>query len=114
MTEVILRPKALSDIRGAAHFYRHLEDAPSELELDLVARIDEVIDNIAAFPRAFPRRLDLDTQREIRKARLGRFPYTIIFAVMSDDDVRILALAPDRKDDTDEVQARVDEETEGA
>ena len=86
---VVIEPDARLEIGESAAWY-------AERGADLAARmLDEVQDRVAAIgerPRRFPPIPGLPTSRVVRKARLDRFPYALIF-VESPNAVRVVAFA---------------------
>ena len=58
----------------------------------LLAEVDAAVIALAQRPKRFPRVLGLPTGADVRRARLRRFRYTLVF-VETDEAIRIIAMA---------------------
>lgn len=83
-------PEAEAELLAAVEWY----DDEAELGLDLLAEVRECSARIAAAPESFPSDPEID---EVRRARLKRFPYWLVFAVQ-DEVIFILAVAHVRRE----------------
>lgn len=68
-----VRPEARADVLEAAQWY---EDQQPGLGEKLVAAVDDIFSRIEAGPMRYPRR-----HKQLRRALIGRFPYSVFFAV---------------------------------
>jgi len=85
--KVVLHPAALAELRRACEWYG--ARAPS-----LVALVDAKLGEIAANPESFPR----DPKRSwARRARILKWPYTLVFVVDEAVGVVVLAVAHGRR-----------------
>ncbi len=73
------------DVLEAVEYYEQTGEAG--LAADFFAEVAKFIDNIADRPKSFPVHL-----KKYRRANLYRFPYNILFRVVDDKSVRILAV----------------------
>ena len=89
MTAVRYEPEALEEFEQASAWY---ERARPGVGHRFAARVDDTIDRIAEAPLSFPVLLRLDATYIVRRARLDRFPYGVVFLPLA-SDVRILAVA---------------------
>ena len=81
---------ALADARRIALRYR--KDAGFEIAASFTTEIDVCLDNIIARPASFA-----VTNGDIRAANLHRFPCQILFRLINDDSIRILAIRHHRQ-----------------
>lgn len=81
---------ALTDARKIAIRYRKV--AGAEVAADFTAEVDVCLDNIVARPASFAIKAHY-----IRSANLYRFPCQILFRLINDDQVRILAIRHQRQ-----------------
>ena len=89
MIAVRYEPEALEELEEAAAWY---ERARAGVGHRFAARVDEAIDRIAEAPMSFPLLLRVDAELIVRRARLDRFPYAVVFLPLV-TDIRILAVA---------------------
>jgi len=89
VSSVLYEPEALEELEEAAAWY---ELARPGLGHRFVSRVDETIDRIEEAPLSFPLVLRLDSGLVVRRARLDRFPYGVVFLPLA-SDLRILAVA---------------------
>jgi toxin ParE1/3/4 len=73
---VVLRPDAQADVQAARDWY---EQQRPGLGRDFTDAVDEVLTRIAAFPKLYPVVL-----RDVRRAKLRRFPYLVYYRVLTD------------------------------
>jgi len=81
---------ALADARRIALRYR--KDAGSEIASAFTTEIDVCLDNIIARPASFA-----VTNGDIRAANFNRFPCQILFRLIDEDRIRILAVRHHRQ-----------------
>ena len=85
---VILSPAADRDIEAAAEWYEEAAGSGARF----VARVQEVLDRIGLTPE-----LHAVAYRDVRRARVPKFPYNIYSRVIA-DRVEILAVVHGRRD----------------
>lgn len=90
MTRVRLSPEAEEELLAAATWY---EDKRVGLGVDLVARVDAALNQIAESPESCSL---WRPDRPYRQKVLARFPY-VIFFVYTPDVVEVLAIAHSRR-----------------
>ncbi len=86
---VRLTAAAVGDIEQARDWY---EKRRPGVGVTFITRVDEAIQSIAANPRAYQ-----EIHRDVRRARLRRFPYGLYYRVEVDESV-ILACLHFRRD----------------
>ena len=69
--ELIIRPEAEEDIKGAFQFY---EDCSKGLGSDFLLSIDAILSRIQRNPEIFQK-----TYKEIRRGLIQRFPYGVFY-----------------------------------
>lgn len=79
------------DVLESVEYYEQIGEA--DLAADFFAEVVKYIDQIAARPLSFPVHL-----KKYRRANLSRFPYNILFRVLDDKAVRILAVRHNHRD----------------
>ncbi len=85
--KVVYTLEVLQELREARQWYNRRAPGTGERLVDLV---DEKIGEIARAPASFPR----DRQDPIvRRARVTKYPYTLLFMIDGDIAVILLALA---------------------
>ncbi|MCW8139421.1 MAG: type II toxin-antitoxin system RelE/ParE family toxin [Planctomycetota bacterium] len=90
MARSILRhPEAEAELLATIEWY----DDEAELSADFLAEVREFSARIAGAPESFPLAPEID---EVRRARLQRFPYWLVF--MQDTEIFILAMAHVRRE----------------
>ncbi len=89
MNVVRLSPEAIDELVEAAVWYRARRP---RLESEFLAEFDRVLPLIGSSPASFPRLLDMPEDLVIRRARLPRFPYAVIFMDLG-TEIRVLAVA---------------------
>jgi hypothetical protein len=88
---ILLHADALRELREARAWYT--EHAAKEYGERLLEQVDASLDAIAAAPASFPR----DARRAwARRARIARWPYTLVFTEY-DGAIVVLALAHVRR-----------------
>lgn len=83
-------PEAEAELLAAIEWY----DDEAELGADFLAEVREFSAHIADAPESFPPDPEIE---EVRRARLKRFPYWLVFTV-HDAEIFILAVAHVRRD----------------
>ena len=78
------------DILDAMEFYER--SAGIEIAADFYAEFRQKADQIASRPSSFPFQI-----KSYRRANLYRFPYSLLFRVIDDTTVRIIAVRHDRR-----------------
>jgi len=84
---IAFHPSALAEIERARDWYEQKREG---LGVDHVDEVERVLALIETAPRSFARARE---SRLARRALLGRFPYSLVFALLDDGDVLIVALA---------------------
>lgn len=87
--KLVFRPQAREEIEQAAAWY---DERGSGLSAEFLRALDATVGSIVRNPRQFP-----TAHREMRRALLRRFPYSLIFTV-SDEEVLILSCTHWRQD----------------
>ncbi len=90
MTPVVLLPAALEELAAAAYWY---EQRQHGLGVDLVSRVQDVLDRVAESPASFAA---WPEDSSFRKVKVSRFPY-IVFYQSRDDAVYVVAIAHGRR-----------------
>jgi plasmid stabilization system protein ParE len=88
---VVYTLEVVRELRAARQWYNARTPGTGERLVDLV---DETVDKIADAPTMFPQ--DRETPN-VRRARVPKYPYTLIFMVHDDVLVVLLALAHGRR-----------------
>ena len=89
MIPVRFAPEVAEEIGEAVLWY---EARQLGLGTELLLGIERLVPIIQRRPRLFPRLQVFEVRFEIRRARLPRFPYALVFLVC-ERDLRVLALA---------------------
>jgi toxin ParE1/3/4 len=84
---IAFHPEALDEIERARDWY---DDKRPGLGGELVDEVERALDRIEAVPASFARAPE---SAAARRVLLGRFPYWLVFAVLDDGTVLIVALA---------------------
>jgi plasmid stabilization system protein ParE len=71
-----LRPEAQADVQAARDWY---EQQRAGLGSDFTDAVDEVLTRIAAFPGLYA-----VVWRDVRRAKIRRFPYVVYYRVLAD------------------------------
>jgi plasmid stabilization system protein ParE len=82
-------PEASAEFEGAVAYY---EERQTGLGLDLALEVQAAIQNIVAFPHAWP-----VIEGEIRRCLVHRFPYGILYAI-EPTEIWVLAVMHLRRD----------------
>ncbi|RZM77782.1 type II toxin-antitoxin system RelE/ParE family toxin [Leptolyngbya iicbica] len=75
---------ALLEVEEASQFY---ESNRPELGVEFLDEVDETVQRILANPRAWKVLED-----EIRRCRLRRFPYGIIYTILEDETILVVSV----------------------
>lgn len=86
---LFLRPDAKADARDAFAWY---EERSTGLGFEFLRALRAALSPLAREPRLFPVILD-----DIRRARLRRFPYSVLYVALDDATV-VIAVMHDRRD----------------
>jgi toxin ParE1/3/4 len=86
-------PAAEEETQEAAEWY---EDRRLGLGLEFLAAVDAGVQRIRHDPLAFPLLETLPEEHNVRRFVLARFPYAIIYELLS-NEIRILAIAHTRR-----------------
>jgi plasmid stabilization system protein ParE len=86
---VELAPEALAEVDEAARWY---DDHRPGLGRELLAELEAVLSRVGDTPTSFPRLRDIPDELEVRRCLLSRFPYGVVFTVLS-KCVRVIAFA---------------------
>ena len=89
--KVRFRPEAALEAREARAFYAEREP---QLGAQFVTALEAVVTRIAERPRAFP---ELLRPAIVRRARLRRFPYVVMFRLVGNETIEVLAVAHTRR-----------------
>ena len=89
MRNLVLRPPARTDIVEAARWY---EEQAEGLGADFLRAVDLAVATIQHNPLQYQQMYD-----RVRRARLRRFPYVVIYYV-SDDEIVIVSCIHGRRD----------------
>jgi len=82
-------PRTVSDLNSAVTHYNDLRQGlGDELRSEVYAAIDRILAN----PRQFA-----VVERDIRRCFVRRFPYSILFRLVDEDVVRVLAIRHHRR-----------------
>ena len=84
-----LDPAAKIELFEATRYYLEIN---SELASDFVNRAESAMGRISAHPLRFARLETVETDRDIRRVLLGRFPYLIVYEVLNGEPY-VLAIA---------------------
>jgi toxin ParE1/3/4 len=85
MNRITFHPLAEMEISEAVEFY---ERERRDLGAELLAELDGALALLDRYPEAAPK-----VGQQVRGLVLGRFPYSLIYRVLGDGQVRILAVA---------------------
>jgi len=91
--KLVIRPEATEELYGSAQWY---DERKPGLGHDLMDEAWSAIGRITATPTAFGRYEFYRGTENVRRARIVRFPCSVIF-VHEPDCIRILAFAPDKR-----------------
>ena len=86
--EVIFHPQVRGDIREAYHWYETRSDGLGD---DFLIRVREAVEEIRFFPEMYAIARVETHGREIRRARVRRFPYGV-FYVLENEMVTVVAV----------------------
>jgi toxin ParE1/3/4 len=86
---VVLRPEAEDDLLAGRDWYEQQSDS---LRDDFAAKVEDVLSRISVFPELYPALL-----RNVRAAKLRRFPYLIYYRVQG-NYVEVLAVLHGSRD----------------
>lgn len=89
MIPVRFEPEAQEEYVGAGEWYA---ERGERLPARLADEVDETLRAIATLPTAFPLVKRLRPRRPVRKARLRKFPFFLVY-IASAHEIRILAVA---------------------
>jgi plasmid stabilization system protein ParE len=89
MRKVTFHEEADSEIYEAAIYY---EEKAADLGLLFLDEIEKAIIRILANPMAYPSVGD-----EVRQAIVSRFPYSILYVIESDEHLRVIAVAHQKR-----------------
>jgi toxin ParE1/3/4 len=89
MRKVTFHEEADSEIYEAALYY---EEKAADLGLLFLDEIEKAILRILANPMAYPSVGD-----EVRQAIVSRFPYSILYVIESDEHLRVIAVAHQKR-----------------
>ena len=93
MKSVSFSAEALAEIRSARAWY---EKRSSDAARRLVDAIEEAVERIGGAPRSFVRVQLPQSDAELRRARLRRFPYSLVFLERG-GLITIIAIAHDKR-----------------
>lgn len=89
---VVLRPEAVDDLQTAL---THYADIDADLARDFAEELDLLVERLQMFPRSGR---PVEDARDVRRARLRRFPYGVFYRLAADEIriLRVLHAARDR------------------
>jgi plasmid stabilization system protein ParE len=90
---VRLDPRAAAELEQAADWY---DGQRTGLGRDLVLEVRAAVRALARRPRAGSPIEGVDPTLDVRRVRVGRFPYQVVYVTL-DDDVVVIAIAHDRR-----------------
>ena len=90
---VDLTGEASVEFRDASRWY---EDSRAGLGLAFVAAVDRAIDQVARWPRTGALIEDVESDLEVRRMRIERFPYYAAY-VLNEGRATIVAIAHERR-----------------
>jgi plasmid stabilization system protein ParE len=93
MKPVSFSAEALAEIRSARAWY---DGRSPEAAARFVHAIEEAVERIGEMPRSFVRVPLAGSDAELRRARLRRFPYSLVF-VERRRSITIIAIAHDKR-----------------
>ena len=86
---VILRDEAAADVASASHWYDRQRSGLGDQFLD---SLNQLLNDIEAAPLAYAA-----SYREVRRAKLRRFPYIVYYRVL-DDRIEVLGVLHGSRD----------------
>jgi len=89
--KLIIDPEVHSDVLGAMEFYERV--AGSLLAVEFHEEFHSVIQKVIRQPRAFSVR-----QENVRRANFPRFPFNLLYRLLDDSTIRILAVRHDSRE----------------
>lgn len=92
-TRVLFLPEASAELEHAVRWY---EDRHLGLGLAFLAAVDRAVESITAWPGTGAPVSGVADDLEIRRTRVGRFPYHVAYLV-GRDNIHVLAVAHDRR-----------------
>jgi len=90
---VRFRPEAARELADAALWYEQRREG---LGFEFLEIIERTLSVIRRWPQAAPRPLYIPEQLEIRRARVPRFPYGVVYVIEA-DFIAVLAIAHDSR-----------------
>jgi plasmid stabilization system protein ParE len=88
---VRFRPEAAAELREARDWYAAREE---HLGDQFLAAVDAAVRRVVARPKAFP---VVPLVPLVRRAQLHRFPFTIVFRMLGEEGIEVLAVAHMRR-----------------
>jgi plasmid stabilization system protein ParE len=85
MKAVIFHPSAEQELVDAAAYY---EEQRPELGLAYLEEVEHAVNFLACYPE-----VGLKVRGSMRRLVLPRFPYSLLYRVLEDEQIRILAVA---------------------
>ena len=89
MRKITFHEEADSEIHEAAIYY---EERATNLGLSFIEEIEKTTQCILANPRACQ-----FVSEEVRQAQVTRFPYSILYVIESDEHIRVIAVAHQKR-----------------
>jgi hypothetical protein len=93
MKRVVVDTNAADELEAAARWY---DLHHSGLGLEFLSEIDAAIERVRERPRAFGHVPGVRRELDVRRARVRRFPFTLVFIEMA-DEISVVAVAHDRR-----------------
>lgn len=91
MRAVRVLPPAADEIRGAVRYYEE-QDAHDAAQR-LVAEVDGAVARLSRMAHSYAPMADVDSERPVRRVRLRKFPYMLVYFIDDDDVVQVVAFA---------------------
>ena len=92
-SRVLFLPEATAELEDTIRWY---EQRHSGLGLAFLAAVDTAIQSVTRWPNAGAPVTGVEADLDIRRVRVGRFPYQLAY-MTEDDRIHILAVAHDRR-----------------
>lgn len=89
MTKIIFHPLAEQELVDAASYY---EEQNQGLGLEYLAEVESAVNLLMRYPAA-----GAVVRGSVRRLILPKFPYSLLYRVVYDDLIRILAIAHHRR-----------------
>ncbi|MBF2002311.1 MAG: type II toxin-antitoxin system RelE/ParE family toxin [Synechococcales cyanobacterium M58_A2018_015] len=85
MRNVVFHPLAEQELLDAATYY---EEQKLGLGLEYLEEVEHAVNFLSRYPESGP-----EVRGSVRRLTLPKFPYSILYRLLEDDQIRILAVA---------------------